>query len=184
MVMTPRPMEHCSVLVVEADPLVRHNLVEALTAWGVEVRQAQDLATAVPASLTWGPFHAIICGQSLPDGSGTCFLRWLREQVITVPFILLAGSVAPDLRSSSRVGLVASPVDVAELRTTLARLLAGVMVGVDGAGKVEFFTEDGTPFPVRERDGDGPSGRDGTAGDLGMLRVPITRHSHGAHGKS
>lgn len=130
--------EVCSVLVVEADPQVRGLLVQILTSWGIEARQTEDLRTAVPASLTWGPFQAIICAETLPDGTGTLFLHWLREQVITVPFLLISSSVAPDIANSSRVGLLRKPFEATQLRTALERLLPGGLPSI-----VAFAEPDG-----------------------------------------
>ena len=76
------------LLVVEDDPrmaeLLRRGLVRdgwALTS-ATNVQQAQDEALA-------GHFDVVVCDVMLPGGSGLELCRWLREQEIWVPILLL-----------------------------------------------------------------------------------------------
>lgn len=173
--MIVHPQGPFSILVVEADPQFRETLLQTIAAWGFDAHHADDLATAVPATLRWGPFHAIICGENLPDGSGTFFLRWLREQVITVPFVLVADCDVSDVQSNSRVGVLMRPLDMAQLKTMLERLLPGAIPHAHRDGADGAFSSDGAIFPKRERqvrgmrDGEEPAGK---ASDRGLSSEP------------
>lgn len=103
---------------------MRSMLIRVLISWGLIVRHADDLETAVRAVLVWGPFDVVICDQELPDGNGLIFLRWLREQVITIPFLLISGrppSTAP--KPSARFDFLAKPFNLSQLLHALDRLL-------------------------------------------------------------
>ncbi len=112
-----------AILVVEDDRALLALLVRVLTSWGFVVRHAASLETAVRAVFSWGPFEAVICDYHLPDGSGLVFKNWLREQVITIPFVLMSGKVDPPLKASSRFDFLQKPFDLAELSAVLERLL-------------------------------------------------------------
>ncbi|MBV9097369.1 MAG: response regulator transcription factor, partial [Frankiaceae bacterium] len=75
-------------LVVEDDPRMTELLARGLgrDGWAVTctstVRAAQDEALA-------GHFDVVVCDVMLPDGSGLELCRWLREQEVWVPLLLL-----------------------------------------------------------------------------------------------
>lgn len=125
------------MLVVEDDPALRDILTRWLKSDGFAVTQAESLETAVRAVLSWGPFELVISDYQLPDGTGLVFKRWLREQVIAIPFILMSGSLdSAPLRPNSRFDFLQKPFTLDQLREAVGRMLdhggrRAVFQGVD-----------------------------------------------------
>lgn len=115
---------HPRILLVESDPALRTMLGRTLGEWGWEVAAAEDLQTAIRGILSRGPFDLMVCDQELPDGSGMVLLRWVRDQVIATPFVLLSGAAAPLPKSSARFGCLLKPIELAQLHGTLSQMLA------------------------------------------------------------
>ena len=96
-----------------------------LGTWGFEAKTAHSLQNGMRAVLTTGPYDAVICSQKLPDGTGPVFLKWLRDSVIPIPFILVSSALKPPphLKSLSRFEMLRKPFEPEQLYALLQRLL-------------------------------------------------------------
>lgn len=77
-----------AVLVVEDDPALGALLREQLDILGYEVRLVADGRTAM-AAVAATPFDAILLDRMLPAIDGIDVLRWLRQEGVETPVILL-----------------------------------------------------------------------------------------------
>ena len=76
-----------SVLLVEDDVRVRHELRGALTSAGLEVHEAADLAQA--RDVDAAAMSVVLLDLGLPDGDGLDLCRSLREAGVATPIIVL-----------------------------------------------------------------------------------------------
>jgi two-component system OmpR family response regulator len=114
------------LLVVEDDPRMAQLLHRGLTrdGWAVTctatVRHAQDEALA-------GHYDAVVCDVMLPDGSGLELCRWLREQQLWLPVLLLTARDAVNDRvaglDSGADDYLGKPFAFAELQARLRALV-------------------------------------------------------------
>lgn len=111
------------VLVVEDDAAMESLLHRMLEAWGFESYGVESAESAVKAALMSGPFDAIIADHNLPLGSGIGFERWLREQVINIPFILISGNRPPQFEPTNRTRFLGKPFRLGELAALLEELI-------------------------------------------------------------
>ena len=81
------------LLVVEDDPRMAELLNRGLTRSGWTVAGVATIADAQDEALA-GHFDVVVCDVMLPDGSGLELCRWLREQKIWVPLLLLTARSA------------------------------------------------------------------------------------------
>ena len=81
------------LLVVEDDPRMAELLDRGLTRDGWAVTAVATVAHAQDETLA-GHFDVIVCDVMLPDGSGLELCRWLREQKIWIPLLLLTARSA------------------------------------------------------------------------------------------
>jgi two-component system, OmpR family, response regulator len=81
------------LLVVEDDPRMAELLDRGLARDGWAVTAVETVAQAQDEALA-GHLDVIVCDVMLPDGSGLELCRWLREQKIWVPLLLLTARSA------------------------------------------------------------------------------------------
>lgn len=81
------------VLVVDADPFVRRFLSTALSAFGVQAREAGTAAEAARILATESPFQGVIA--ELEDG-GAALVRSFQGAVLITCREDVSGAVAPD----------------------------------------------------------------------------------------
>lgn len=79
--------ESDSILLVEDDVRVRHELRAALVEAGLTVQEAADLGQARDANAA--RHSLVLLDLGLPDGDGLEFCRGLREQGVSTPIIVL-----------------------------------------------------------------------------------------------
>ena len=114
------------VLIVEDDAVMESLLHRMLESWGFETYGAVSAEAAVKAALMSGPFDAIISDHNLPQASGIGFERWLREQVISIPFILISGQRPTQFEPTNRTRFLSKPFRMDELAALLEEMLPGL----------------------------------------------------------
>ncbi|MCK5942806.1 MAG: response regulator transcription factor [Planctomycetes bacterium] len=114
-----------SILLVEDDVRVRHELRSALADAGFAVREAADLAQARDADAT--RHSLVLLDLGLPDGDGLDFCRALREQGAATPIIALTARDASKDRirglDAGADDYVVKPFEVGEVLARIRSVL-------------------------------------------------------------
>jgi len=122
----PTPEEPIRLLLVEDDEPLRRLLGEQLQALGYEVQSVGDGRAAI-AAVGGDPFDAIILDRMLPFVDGVDVLRWLREQEVMTPVILLTAlGRLPERVEGLEAGAddyVVKPFEIDELHARIRALL-------------------------------------------------------------
>jgi CheY-like chemotaxis protein len=112
-----------SILVIEDHPDTRKVLVNLLSRWGYEVRDAGTAAEGFQAAREI-KFDVILCDIGLPDETGWELMRRIRSVNENVRAIALtAFNTAQDREESRRAGFdfhFSKPADMADVREALA----------------------------------------------------------------
>ena len=123
-------LQHCQVLLVEDDELVRESYERLLLLWGCNVISGTSKTTALMQleTLGWSP-HVIISDYALgEDGNGLALIAAIRQhQNWAVPAALITGNTEDaELRtlSDNNTRLLYKPVKPAVLMKTLLELLS------------------------------------------------------------
>src|SRR5215213_8911037 len=117
------------VLVVASEPETRNVLRHWLERRGVAVHEAGDLESAMRAIFRFANLGAVVCDERLDDGCAINFLHWMREQLFSVPFVLITNDESRGQPGSGFHSLL-MPLSGAALHDALSRF-----VGLD---PVEF----------------------------------------------
>ena len=118
-----------TILVIEDEPQMRHNIVSLLKLEGFRVLEAADGQVAVEAARRHSP-DLILCDITMPKMDGYAVLNVMRSDpaLRTVPFVFLtAHGQISDIRTGMNLGAddyLPKPFSVADLLATIeARLL-------------------------------------------------------------
>lgn len=114
------------ILVVDDDPMAGELTGAILEGEGYEVVLAGDGVEAVSKLNEEGAIEVIVSDMNMPMVSGIDLFQELREQGVTLPFILLTGD-APDGLMEREPRLDACLIKDFSLEETLPRLLADVL---------------------------------------------------------
>ena len=123
------------LLVVEDHESTLQVLVRLLTRAGYQVTDAKTVTEARTAAAT-KPFDLVISDLGLPDGTGIELMKSLRAQYGLKGVALSGYGMEEDIHRSHAAGFVAhlvKPIDVAELRRTIARIQASALENRDPA---------------------------------------------------
>lgn len=116
----------CRILIIEDEPGLRDVLCVALEADGHLVATAPDGRAALRHLRTTSDTCLIVLDLMLPVMSGRQFreLQMRDRSLAWIPVIVVSGAVdaARDARELSACAFVRKPVDVDELRSTVARV--------------------------------------------------------------
>ncbi len=120
------PASNLQVLVIDDTEEVRSVIVNALNAFGFQVRDAQDGATGIQMALEKAP-DLILCDVRMPVMDGYQTLAKIRElpQIANVPFIFLTSASE---KSDIRRGMVSGADDYLTKPFTPDELLEAVMM--------------------------------------------------------
>ncbi|MFS2109128.1 response regulator transcription factor [Sphingomonas sp. Sphisp140] len=122
----PTPEEPVRLLLVEDDEPLRRLLGEQLQALGYEVQSVGDGRAAI-AAVGGDPFDIVILDRMLPFVDGVDVLRWLREQEVMTPVILLTAlGRLPERVEGLEAGAddyVVKPFEIDELHARIRALL-------------------------------------------------------------
>ena len=130
-------------LILEDDESVADLLVQAVKTTSGEAVIAPTIAHA-KALIAQQDFDLCVLDCALPDGKGSAFFGWLREQGVLAPCLMLTG--APDLQTAielTRNGLfeyLAKPMALPQLLDCLQRAAAhsvAIQSSLDGFGLVD-----------------------------------------------
>jgi len=86
------------------------------------VQEAKDLKHAVQL-VAQRTYAAVVCDQRLGDGDGVQFLHWLRRELFTMPFLLLAELLLPGLKQRWDFDFLVAPIDADTVYAALDHLL-------------------------------------------------------------
>jgi DNA-binding NtrC family response regulator len=121
---SPPPKEHSkAILIVAAESEMRGILRIWLEKRGMVVHEASDLESAMRSIFRWNTLGAVICDHRLPDGGAMNFLHWMREQLFSIPFLLITGRSGAGLKRARGFDVVETPITGAALREALSRLV-------------------------------------------------------------
>jgi CheY-like chemotaxis protein len=114
------------VLLVE-DSLVDRKLIEHFVSeTKIDLTFAETLAQA--REKISEPFDLILCDLMMPDGNGIDFIKWIRNQSITIPVAINSSTPANQVQSSMTElgvqGFIAKPIDKANLLTAMTEFLS------------------------------------------------------------
>jgi len=122
----PTPEEPVRLLLVEDDEPLRRLLCEQLEELGYEVQSVGDGRAAI-AAVGGDPFDVVILDRMLPFVDGVDVLRWLREQEVMTPVILLTAlGRLPERVEGLEAGAddyVVKPFEIDELHARIRALL-------------------------------------------------------------
>lgn len=134
-----------SILIVEDDADLRHELTDYLVSLGYEVSGAASIAAA--EQLLHTPFSLLLLDINLPDGSGMDFCLRVRPYV-RAGIVIMTGRSERELRIQGLKGgadaYLVKPVDPEELEATLQSILRRM-------GKPAFSLVQSAPLPVQWR---------------------------------
>ena len=115
-------LQDLQVLVVDDEEAMRTVLESRLTAWGLVVQTAADLAS-VDEQLSLSEPQVIISDVMLPDGSGVDLLDRLSERSMTIPVVLITAHGTVDLAVEAMkrgaLDFLTKPLDYERVRHAL-----------------------------------------------------------------
>jgi DNA-binding NtrC family response regulator len=110
-----------TVLVVESNPAIYRWVADLLLSTGLTIRHAPDMATAVFALATGGPFEAVICGNGPVNQGGRELLHWMRQEGIGVPVLFIGPKTVK--RPGDQCATLKAPFISTQLLETMGRIL-------------------------------------------------------------
>ena len=111
-----------SILVVDESESICELIELLLVRVGYEVRTASNAADAVRIAAQMPALDVLLCGQDLPDMSGSELAVWISASHPSVSVVLVAPSYA--LNDGTRgVGILEKPFTIGELRSVVRSAL-------------------------------------------------------------
>jgi DNA-binding NtrC family response regulator len=114
------------ILIVDDEPGIRFGVRDFLESEGLEVEEADTIASAERVLRDWHP-DAVVLDHMLPDGTALDLLPRLREIDATVPVVVLTGHATIDLAvravKEGADQFLAKPVELPALLVIVQRLL-------------------------------------------------------------
>lgn len=117
--MSHSPLDGCSILVVEDEPVTRMNIEFAFTRCGADVAVASSVKDA--SQLVDNGFSLGVLDHGLPDGEGTELYTLFHE--LGVPFIIHTGHEVPEGVRKGGV-VVSKPARAEDLLSAAEALVA------------------------------------------------------------
>lgn len=139
-----------TILIVEDDVLVREVLATGLSRSGFDVRCSATAADARMQFQTDQP-TVVLSDYLLPDGTAFDLLKWLQENDLRIPLIVMTGHASIDLAVQAvKCGadqFIPKPIDLAYLTTVVRRTIDSRQSQLkDAASKIERARYERNPF--------------------------------------
>jgi two-component system response regulator GlrR len=126
------PHAPATIVLVEDDPALRELLALRLRGLGHEVRTAGCVAEAIPL-VDGGRVDSVLCDHSMPGATGLDLLSYVKRRRPELPFVLMSGTLTPELAAAATSGGAAAAVDKADLLRRLRVLFPPARVALHAA---------------------------------------------------
>jgi CheY-like chemotaxis protein len=110
------------ILVVDDEAMVLESVRMTLTHYGLSVETAPGAREAL-AKLSTGEYEVLVTDLKMPGMTGDQLAREVKKRYPDMPIILLTG-YPPEVRPSNVDAILLKPFSTADLRSTIAALIA------------------------------------------------------------